>query len=583
MTQPFPTTTTQFLTSLVRPYAGRLAVGIAAMLVTTACMLVIPQYLKKVFDAAITHQDMAALNWLMLEAAGMVILLSIGVFARTIYMKQVAHSVSWLLVDKIFQHLTRMHVAFFETRGAGDIISRASNDAVVINQFLENGSPMIARGALLAIGAYGILIWTNPALTLVLSVTAPVLAFVTMLLGRKWKVMSKKMSVVAGASFAKIEELVNGIRLVRSYGAEQREIAAMHHIQVEGLDLAVSLAKWRAGFFSFVVLLGFFSIMMVVWLGGRDVIAGTMSLGELMAFLLYLAFLGDGVSNLAGFWPMLNTAQAAAERIMELLAERPSIVEPAKPTALPKAKGARGVELKNVVFAYASRPEVNVADGISFKVKAGEKVAIVGPSGAGKSTLFSLLLRFYDVTSGAVTVDGVDVRKLAFASLRGAVAVVAQESAIFSTTVRANVAYGRPEATEDEVWAALKVAHADGFVRVLPQGLETPVGEKGVQLSGGQRQRLAIARAVLVDAPILLLDEATSHLDAESERAVQAALEEAGKGRTVVTIAHRLATVKAADRIVVLDKGKVVEEGTHAELMKHSKLYAALARLQMVG
>jgi ATP-binding cassette subfamily B protein len=226
---------------------------------------------------------------------------------------------------------------------------------------------------------------------------------------------------------------------------------------------------------------------------------------------------------------------------------------------------------------------VKVADGISFTVKAGEKVAIVGPSGAGKSTLFSLLLRFYDVTGGAILLDGVDVRHLSFESLRGAVAVVAQESAIFSTTVRANVAYGRPDASDADVWKALKIAHADGFVAELPQGLDTPVGEKGVQLSGGQRQRLAIARAVLVDAPVLLLDEATSHLDAESERAVQAALEEAGQGRTVLTIAHRLATVKAADRIVVLDKGRVADVGTHAELMKTSQLYAALARLQMVG
>ena len=575
--------TTEFLISLVRPYAGRLALGVVAMLVTTACMLIIPQYLRRVFDAAITNHDLTALNWLMVEAAGMVCVLVVGVFIRGYVLKLATHNIAWELVGRLYRHVLQLQPAYFETHGAGDIIARSSSDVVVVREFIENGLPMMVRGALLAIGAYAILIYQNLFLTLMLSISAPIIIIMALVVGKRWKKNSRLVYEKAAESFAQIEESVFAIRVVKSFGAGEYEMRRMLKTLSAGLDMVNDLAFWRAAFTASVVLIGFFSIMMVVWLGGQDVINGSMSLGELMAFILYLAFLGDGVSNLAGFWPMFQTSQAAAERIMELLAETPTITPPKHPTALPKLKKARSVELKDVSFAYASRPEAKVADGISFKVKAGEKVAIVGPSGAGKSTLFSLILRFYDVQGGTVSIDGVDVRKLSFESLRGAVAVVAQEAAIFSTTVRANVAYGRPEATEAEVWSALKIAHAEGFVRALPQGLETPVGEKGVQLSGGQRQRLAIARAVLVDAPILLLDEATSHLDAESERAVQAALEEAGKGRTVLTIAHRLATVKAADRIIVLDKGQVAEVGTHAELMKSSKLYAALARLQMVG
>lgn len=579
-----PLSPNRFLLQLVRPHWGRLGIGLAAMLLTSACMLLIPQYLRRVFDAAITNRDLAALNWLMLEAAALVAVLAVGVFARTVCQKQLAHRVSWGLANRMFRKVVDMDVAFFERRSTGDIIARASSDTVVINQFLENGLPMIVRGVLLAAGAYAVLLYTNPFLTLVLSVTAPALFVVTVVLGRTWKAMSRRVHEIGAQSFAKVEEAVYGIRVVKAYGAEGREMAIMNGIQDKGLDLAVRLAKWRAGYFAFVVVLGFSSVMLVVWLGGRDVIDGTMSLGALMAFLLYVAFLGDGLSSLTNFWPMLQSAAVAAERVLELLREKPSIVEVSKPKRLPALKGkarARGVAFEGVSFAYPSRPDVAVTNGITFKVKAGQKVALVGPSGAGKTTLFGLLLRFYDVQAGHVRIDGVDVRDLRFADLRGAVAVVSQEASIFSATVRENVAYGRPDASEAEVWRALEVAHADGFVKALPQGLDTPVGEKGVQLSGGQRQRLAIARAVLVDAPILLLDEATSHLDAESERAVQAALEEAGEGRTVITIAHRLSTVRAADVIYVIDKGHIVGHGDHAGLMKSSPLYRALASLQM--
>jgi ATP-binding cassette subfamily B protein len=572
----------RFLLQLVRPHWVRLLIGLAAMLVTSACMLIIPQYLRRVFDAAITDRNFEALNWLMLESSGMVALLAAGVFVRTICQKQMAHSISWLLVNRVYRHLLVMQVGFFERRSSGDIIARATSDTMVIHQFLENGLPMMVRGAFLAVGAYGVLLFTNLELTLVLSVTAPLLAVITIGVGRTWKGMSRQLHAIGDQSFARIEETVYGIRVVKAYGAEARENDSMMVLRRRGLALALKLAKWRAGFFAFVVILGFSSVMLVVWLGGKDVIDGTMSLGALMAFLLYVAFLGDGLSNLTTFWPMLQTAMVATERVLELLREEPTVLEPAKPKTLPKAKGkARGVSFEGVGFAYPSRPEVAVADGISFKVKAGQKVAVVGPSGAGKTTLFGLLLRFYDVQAGRIAVDGVDIRDLSFADLRRSLAVVAQEASIFSASVRDNVAYGKPEADEADVWRALEVAHADGFVKALPQGLDTPVGEKGVQLSGGQRQRLAIARAVLVDAPVLLLDEATSHLDAESERAVQAALEEAGEGRTVITIAHRLSTVRAADVIYVLDKGRVVAQGSHSELMKKSSLYKALASLQM--
>ncbi|MCP5405003.1 MAG: ATP-binding cassette domain-containing protein [Pseudomonadaceae bacterium] len=574
--------TTSFLLELVRPYWGRLAIGVAAMLVTTACMLVIPQYLKKVFDAAIVNGDLVALNWLMVEAGGMVLVLVAGVFVRSYVLKQATHGISWGLVGRMFGKILGLDIAFFERKSAGDIIARSSSDVIVVREFIETGLPMMVRGLLLAIGAYAVLVVTDVQLTLLLSVALPFLVVLSMVLGRRWKRESRFVQDKAGESFGRIEEAVYGIRIVRAYGNHAQEMSKMQRVLQEGLSMVVQMALWRGMFFSTVVLLGFFAIMSVVWFGGMRVIEGQMSMGEMMAFLLYLAFLGDGVSNLANFWPAMQTAQGAMSRIMEVLGQQSEVLEAEKPKHLPKRK-ARGVVFEGVAFAYASRPEVKVADGVDFAVKAGEKVAVVGPSGAGKSTLFSLLLRFYDVQGGRIMIDGVDIRELAFADLRRAIAVVAQEASVFSTTVRANVAYGRPDASDEEVWKALKVAHADGFVRALPQGLETPVGEKGVQLSGGQRQRLAIARAVLVDAPILLLDEATSHLDAESERAVQEALEAAGKGRTVITIAHRLSTVRAADKIVVMDKGRVVAEGTHRQLLAKSPLYKALATLQMVG
>jgi ATP-binding cassette subfamily B protein len=306
-----------------------------------------------------------------------------------------------------------------------------------------------------------------------------------------------------------------------------------------------------------------------------------MTLGDMTAFLLYLGFLGDAASNLGNFWPAWQSVLGGLERVGEIISTPPLIASPARPVALPAAKKGREIAFEKVSYAYPVRVDENVLDGVSLKIPAGAKVALVGPSGAGKSTLLRLMLRLADVKSGAVKIDGVDVKKLEVRELRHQFALVAQDAPLFAGSVRENVAFGRPGASDDEVWAALKVAHAERFVRDLPQGLDTAVGERGVQLSGGQRQRIAIARAVLVDAPVLLLDEATSHLDSDSERAVQAALEDAGRGRTVVAIAHRLSTVRDADVIFVIEGGRVVASGTHAKLMKSSELYRGLASLQL--
>lgn len=578
-----PLTPTRFLMSLVRPYAGRLFLGAVVTVISTLAMLSLPQFLKHMFDEALTNQNEHELTYLAMGMLLAVVIMVGGVYARVWLITLVVNKMFLDLRNQLTTKVLSLDVAFFEMRASGEILSRLVSDGTLIREFMLNAIPMLIRGILLTLGTFVVLFMISMKLTFILLGAALPLALVLRGIGFELREIGRVQQENIATYSAIIEESIDHVRILHGFNqhtmTQGRLMAKIHDVMIvsnrnamlKGLNIALT------------VFIGFLSLIGVFWVGGLDVMSGHMTVGQMMAFILYLAFLADGVSNLSEFWPSLQSTLGSTERLVQLLDTHPTITPPARPTDLPKLKrqNARAVAFKNVTFAYESRPDVKVADGISFTAKAGQKVAIVGPSGAGKSTLFSLILRFYDVTRGSVSLDGIDVRKLSFEALRGAVAVVAQDPAIFSTTVRENVAYGRPDADDEDVWAALRVAHADGFVNDLPHGLNTLVGEKGVQLSGGQRQRLAIARAVLVDAPILLLDEATSHLDAESERAVQEALEAAGKGRTVITIAHRLSTVKAADCIYVMDKGRLVAHGTHAELMTSSPLYKALATLQM--
>ena len=570
------------LFSQVLPYKWGFLIGMLAMFVTTGCMLILPQYLKSIFDEAIQQKNMAVLNdsgiWVLLT----VLLLAVGMFTRNFCIRYSAAKVLHRLRYNLFVHVVWLDISYFESRSSGDVISRMLSDISVMREFFQFHFPMLVRGLLVTLGTLLALLLTNWKLTLTLCAIGLPIVVLAVALGKLWRGYSKAIQENFAVLSEVVEECVNGIRTVRVFGQETREIERFGGFTQRALQIAHKLISSNSFFLTFNIVTGMIAVVAVVWLGGRAVILDEMSLGEMMAFLLYLSFLGDGVGSLSSFWPALQSALSSTERVFELLDEKVNLIEKQEPVVLPVATAGREVKLENVSFAYGEEA-VHVLQDVSFTAKPGETVALVGPSGAGKSTLFSLIVRFYDAVEGAVSLDGVNVKDLAFDDLRKAVCLVAQDPAIFSTSIRENIAYGRPDASDEEIEEAAKAANAHDFIMATPQGYDSPVGEKGVKLSGGQKQRLAIARTLLVSPSVLLLDEATSHLDAESEKLVQEALETLRQDRTMLVIAHRLSTVKTADRILVLDQGRVVAEGTHDQLLKDSPLYKNLAELQFLA
>jgi len=573
--------TQQFLWELVSPYTWRLLGGSLMLVVSAAAMLALPQYLKHMFDTALRTGDTAQLAKLAAMMFGTVVIMVVSLFARTWLIAFAGNRILADLRNRLTARLLHLDVRFFESRSSGEIVSRMTADTYALREFLGLSAPQLVRGIFLGIGTLLALLYTSPSLTAILVVACAPIGIMGKVLGQKIRKLARAQQDNLAAYAGEIEETVTNIRTVMAYGQQPRLMGLFEGKTREITRLGDTRSIVSSGFVAVNVVIGFSALIAVVWLGGVRVIEGTMSLGDMMAFLLYLGFAADAASNIGNFWPAWQGTLGATERIIGILDSKAEIDEPKKAKALPVAKGGRGIALKGVRYVYPARPETAALDALDMVIQAGQNVAVVGPSGAGKSTLFRVFLRLDDVAEGTVALDGVDVREIGLNDLRSQFALVAQESPLFSGTVGFNVRFARSEATDDEVWAALKAAHADGFVKALPKGLNTPVGERGVQLSGGQRQRIAIARAVLADAPVLLLDEATAHLDSESEAAIQTALAAVGKGRTVVTIAHRLSTVKNADVIFVMDKGRVVARGSHAELMKTSALYKALAAIQL--
>lgn len=575
--------TQQFLWELVRPYKWRLLGGSLMLVVSAGAMLALPQYLRHMFDTALRTGDKAQLAMLAAMMFGTVLVMVVSIFARTWLIQYSSTAILAELRRRLANTLLMQDVRFFENRSSGELVSRMASDTTSVREFLHMAAPQLVRGVFLGFGTLLALLYTSPSLTVLLVLACVPIALIGRFLGTSIRsAVREQQDNMAGFGGA-LEEAIANIRTVLAFNQQPRLMADMEARTQDMQRVGNRLATIRSGFVAVNVVVGFAALIGVVWLGGIRVMEGTMSLGDMMAFLLYLAFAADAAGNVTNFWPAWQGVLGATERIIGILDSKAEIAEPKKAKALPVAKGGRGIVLKGVRYVYPARPETAALEGLEMAIAAGQNVAVVGPSGAGKSTLFRLFLRLDDVSEGKLLLDGVDVRELGLAELRRQFALVAQESPLFSGTVAFNVRFAKPEATDDEVWAALKAAHADGFVKALPKGLKTAVGEKGVQLSGGQRQRLAIARAVLADAPVLLLDEATAHLDSESEAAIQAALATVSKGRTVVTIAHRLSTVKNADVIFVMDKGRVVAAGSHGELMKASALYKALAALQLGG
>ena len=570
------------LARFVLPYRGRVAGALAALIAAAACWLALGQGLKQVVDSGFAsgeprHLDEALAAMLAVAAA-----LAGATWLRFYLMMTLGERVVTDLRRAVFNHILGLEPAFYEATRTGEVISRLTNDATLLQQVIGYGFSMFVRNVLMMVGAAIMLFVTSGKLALLVLAGVPATLAPILLLGRRVRRLSRESQDRVADVSAYIDEAVHEIRTVQAYAHEEADRAKFGAHAESAYGTAVGRIRQKAFLISSVMLIAFGAVGTIMWIGGHDVLAGRLSAGELSAFVFYAAIVAGGAGTVAEVWGELQRAAGATERLMELLDSAPRIAGPAAPVILP-ARGPRAIEFDRVEFAYPARPGVPALQRFSLRVAAGERVALVGPSGAGKSTVFALLLRFYDPQQGAVRIDGVDVRSLDPRALRGLVAVVPQEPVIFAASVLDNVRYGRPQATREQATAACARAFAREFIERLPQGLDTPLGERGVTLSGGQRQRLSIARALLADRPILLLDEATSALDAAAELMVQRALEALEQGRTTLVIAHRLATVQHADRIVVMDRGAVVAQGTHAELMGQGGLYAKLASLQFLG
>ncbi len=562
----------------VRPYRGLIAGWLGFLVLSSCATLVLPLAVRYMIDHGFSGgsgEVDRAFAGLMLVA----VVLAVATAARFFFVSLLGERVVADLRRRVYAHLLTLDQAFFERTRTGELLSRLSADSELLRTVVGSSASVALRSIVTFLGSAVMLAITSPKLAALAAIGIPLAVLPIALSGRRVRKLSQDAQDRLADANARAGETLNAMHTVQSYAREDYESARFADAVGRALDAARRRIRGQALLTAVVIVLFFGAITAVLWVGARQVIDGGMSAGVLGQFVLY-ALLGAGsVGALTEVWSEVQRASGGMARIGELLAERPSIAAPAAPAALPSpVRGA--IRFDAVTFHYPSRPDTAALDGFSLDIRPGETIALVGPSGAGKSTVFQLLLRFFDPQAGAITLDGVRLDALAPATLRGAIALVPQDPVVFGADALENLRYGRLEASEGEVADAARQAEADEFLRALPEGYRSYLGERGLRLSGGQQQRLAIARAILKDAPVLLLDEATSALDAQSERLIQQALERASRGRTTLVIAHRLATVLDADRIVVMEHGRVAATGTHAELMAAGGLYAELARLQ---
>jgi ATP-binding cassette subfamily B protein len=563
----------------LKPYRWRLAATLLALALAASSVLVLGVGLRYLIDGAFGGGRSAALDHALEAALIVIVVLAVATFAR-------AYLVTWLgerviadLRREVYDHVIGLSPGFFELTRTGEVLSRLTADAAVIQTVISASLSQALRNILLLTGGLALLVSTNPKLTGLVLVVVPLVVVPIVVIGRRVRRLSRLAQDRIGELGAQTEETLNAVRTVQAFAQEGRERSRFASLSEQAFGAAAERAWARGLLAGSVIALVLGAIVVVLWVGGRDVLAGTITGGELAAFVFYASVVATATGALSEIMGDLQRAAGATERLFELLDSRPEITARAQPVPLPQpARGA--VRFAAVDFAYPARPDFPALHRFEIAIAPGETVALVGPSGAGKSSVFQLLMRFYDPSTGAVLLDGADLRDLDPVAFRARIGLVPQEPVIFSANAWANLRYGRPEASDDEVRAAADAAAASEFLDRLPEGFDTFLGEKGVRLSGGQRQRIAIARAILRDPVVLLLDEATSSLDAESERLVQDALDRLRRGRTTLVIAHRLATVLKADRIVVMDEGRVIASGTHHELVEQDGLYARLAALQ---